>query len=231
MRVCCSPTPAKCSHCAMKGEISRSSSVSPSSENLTHPGDAPELPREEDQPSPAVLVPRGEATKEKTGKGTKGMGTQISHCLTHLEEGGSLPRKLHSLSEPEERSKQQEVREPPSFQELPAPGTSTTDREKRDLEREMVTTDDTTATIPQTWQSWEGIPFPPASSSLSSQVQKSRHVRRILVFHIPPAPKIQGTPEVFSGSSQDPTELMFSSLRNIPAREEPQCVLGLAQLD
>lgn len=46
-------------------------------------------------------------------------------------------------------------------------------------------------TIPQTGQSWEGIPFPPSSSSLSSQVQAGRQVRRILVFHIPPASKIQ----------------------------------------
>lgn len=86
VRVCRSPAPSKCSHCAMEGEISRSSSVLPPSESLTHPGNAPELPRW-DQPSPAVLVPRGEATKEREACGTKGMGTHISHCLGHWEKG------------------------------------------------------------------------------------------------------------------------------------------------
>lgn len=45
----------------------------------------------------------------------------------------------------------------------------------------------------------EGIPFPPSFPSLSYQVwqppcqlQKSRRVRRILLFHIPPASEIQG---------------------------------------
>lgn len=44
-------------------------------------------------------------------------------------------------------------------------------------------------------------------------------------------PQPRGTVELFSGSSQHLTELIFSSLRNIPAREEPHSVLGLAQLE
>lgn len=83
-------------------------------------------------------------------------------------------------------------------------------------------------TIPQTGQSWEGIPFPPSSSSLSSQVQTGRQVRSILVFHIPPASKIQNSRAlqwIFPRS-----ELMFSSLSSIPAREEPHSVLGFSGL-
>lgn len=56
-------------------------------------------------------------------------------------------------------------------------------------------------------------------------------MRRIIVFPIPAASKIQGSNEILSGSSQDLTELAFSSLRNIPAGEEPLLSAGLAQLD
>lgn len=115
--------------------------------------------------------------------GTKGMGTQISRCLVHLEEGETSPGRSTLSLNP---GKDPIVGGEGSPQ---LPGTSSPDRERRNLERQMMTMDDT---IPQKGQSWERIPFLPSSSCLNSQVQTSRQVRRILIFHIPPASKIQG---------------------------------------
>lgn len=63
--------------------------------SLTHPANAPELPGE-DQPSPAVLVPRGEATKERTGVWDRGNGDTELPLPDAPGARGKLPRKLHS---------------------------------------------------------------------------------------------------------------------------------------
>lgn len=161
MRVCCSPTPSKCSHRAMEGQISRSSSVLPPSESLTHPGNAPELPRW-DQPSPAVLGPRGEATK---ACGTKGWG-HTSPTAWGTGTRGKPPQEAPLFNLNLRKDKQQEVREPPSCQGLAALRTSSADREKRDLERGSKETQ-----LPQSHKRGRAgkgslLPLPPHPSAL-----------------------------------------------------------------
>lgn len=70
-------------------EISISDSVLPTFESLIHPGNAPELPGQ-DQPSPAVLGPPGEATKGKTGTWDPGKG-HTDLPLPDLSGGRSKP--------------------------------------------------------------------------------------------------------------------------------------------
>lgn len=136
--------------------------------SLTHPANAPELPGE-DQPSPAVLVPRGEATKERTEVWDRGNGDTELPLPDAPGARGKLPRKLHSYLN---LSKDQTARGEGSSQRLPALRTSSADREKRDLDRQG----QRMTHLPQS-QSTAGLgrdPFSPFLIPQEWQLQKSR---------------------------------------------------------
>lgn len=120
---------------------------------------------------------------------------------------GKLPRKLHSYLN---LSKDQTARGEGSSQQLPALRTSSADREKRDLDRQGQRM--TTATIPKHSRAGKGplfsLPHPSGVAAAEKQMSE-----KIIVFHVPPASKVQETAELLSGSSQPLTELTF------PARE------------